>query len=876
MNLMDLYAKITLDDSEFNKGLDGASSNVGKLGEKIKSGLATAAKVGAAALTAAATGIGVLVKQSVDSYGEYEQLVGGVETLFKDSAGKVQEYAANAYKTSGMSANDYMNTVTSFSASLLQSLGGDTEKAAKYADGAITDMSDNANKMGTSMESIQYAYQGFAKQNYTMLDNLKLGYGGTKEEMVRLVNDAHKVNGAIKENDLSFQNVVAAIHVVQTELGITGTTAKEAATTIQGSSASMKAAWQNLLVGFANGNADLSGLIAQFVESVKVYAGNIMPVITQALQGVAMLIQQIAPIIASELPALISSTLPALLSAASTLIGGVASALPALLQTLMVSAAQIVPQIGATIVNSLPQLISVAMDMVLTLAEGLANNADKIVSGALSLLSKIVDTLTSKESLSRLGQAAVDLIVGLGNGIANNIDKIVDIGGDIVDWLIDGVKKVLPKLYDAFTGAIDEIGAKLSEKFPSLSWLFDNLSTVIGAATGAIIAFKAAMAISEIVNAAKTAILGLNAALNANPIMLVVTLIGLLVGAFASLISKNDEAKSKLVSIWNSIKGAAVSVFGFIKDFLTTIWNAIKSVATTVWNAIKTVIVGTVNAVKSVIENVWNGLKSLLSSIWNGLKSLASSVWEGIKNAIITPINAVKTTLTNIWETLKNTITNVWNTLKNTATSVWNSIKNAIMTPINAVKTFLSNTWTNIKNTASNAWESIKNAIINPIKELPGKIKGIGSDIVSGLWNGIKNAAGWLLDKVTGFANGILDKVKGVFGIHSPSKVFAGIGKNMALGLGEGWQDEYRSISNDIEKSLRFNPASIGINGYGVSSIGAGNAGEESESTETVTEYNMQVTINLNGSDYTSQRQIAEEISVQLQNLVNRRSAAWA
>lgn len=222
MNLLDLFVKISVQDE--------ASENVETLSGKFKNGLAAAAKVGAAAVSAAATGIAVLTKKALNNYAEYEQLVGGVDTLFKDSSAKVQEYAANAYKTAGLSANEYMDTVTSFSASLLQSLGGDTAAAADMANVAITDMSDNANKMGTDMASIQNAYQGFAKQNYTMLDNLKLGYGGTKEEMQRLIDKANELNASQgKYTDYSiesYSDIVSAIHDVQVEMGIYGTTGR--------------------------------------------------------------------------------------------------------------------------------------------------------------------------------------------------------------------------------------------------------------------------------------------------------------------------------------------------------------------------------------------------------------------------------------------------------------------------------------------------------------------------------------------------------------------------------------------------------------------------------------------------------------------------
>ena len=285
MNVLDLYAKIVLDTGDYEKGLEDASGKTSYFADKLKTGLATAAKVGAAGLAAAAAGVAALTKASIEQYGEYEQLVGGVETLFKASSDVVQQYAANAYKTAGMSANEYMETVTSFSASLLQSLDGDTAAAAEKADLAITDMSDNANKMGTSMESIQNAYQGFAKQNFTMLDNLKLGYGGTKEEMQRLLEDAEKISG-IEYDVSSYADIVDAIHVVQTEMGITGTTAQEASSTIQGSVSSMNSAWANLVTGIATDNADIDVLLDNFFDSVETVADNILPVVERILTNI--------------------------------------------------------------------------------------------------------------------------------------------------------------------------------------------------------------------------------------------------------------------------------------------------------------------------------------------------------------------------------------------------------------------------------------------------------------------------------------------------------------------------------------------------------------------------------------------------------------
>ena len=296
---------------DFAKEEENASKNTLTLGDLIKGNLISEGIIaGIKGLASAMKSVGSAMldvgKQAVSSYADYEQLVGGVETLFKDSASVVENYANNAYKSAGLSANEYMDTVTSFSASLLQSLNNDTGKSAEYADRAIIDMADNANKMGTSMDMIQSAYQGFAKQNYTMLDNLKLGYGGTKTEMERLISDANKVkraNGEMANLSIdSFADVTEAIHIIQTEMGITGTTAKEANETISGSLASTQSAWKNLLTGLANGNADLSGLMKNLVDGVMTTANNILPVVQKVADSIVEMLPEVLNNIITYLP----------------------------------------------------------------------------------------------------------------------------------------------------------------------------------------------------------------------------------------------------------------------------------------------------------------------------------------------------------------------------------------------------------------------------------------------------------------------------------------------------------------------------------------------------------------------------------------------
>lgn len=455
INLLDLYAKITIDDSEYNEGLERASGRASSFASKIGNGLATAAKVGAAAIGAAATGIAALTKASVDSYAEYEQLSGGVETLFKDSAQAVEKYADRAFMTAGLSANEYMSTVTSFSASLLQSLGGDTEKAAEYADRAIIDMADNANKMGTSMEMIQNAYQGFAKQNYTMLDNLKLGYGGTKEEMQRLLDDAEKISG-IKFDISSFADITEAIHVMQEEMGIAGTTAAEASDTISGSLAAVKSQWQNLLTAISGDGWDVGIYISNFVDTLKTAASNLMPVITTAISGIGELVAGIAPMIAAEIPQIVNQTLPNLLSAAISLVEGFVAALSDenTRAQLAQAAISIISMLGDALLSMLPDVIALGLDLVISLATGIADHAKEIIPAIVEVILAIVDKLTDPETLADLIVAAVTIIAAIAEGLITGIPELVKKIPEIVKNIVEAFKRAWPQIKQVGTDMV--------------------------------------------------------------------------------------------------------------------------------------------------------------------------------------------------------------------------------------------------------------------------------------------------------------------------------------------------------------------------------------------------------------------------------------
>ena len=474
MNLLDLFVKISVQDE--------ASENVETLSGKFKNGLATAAKVGAAAVSAAATGIAVLTKNALNNYAEYEQLVGGVDTLFKDSSAKVQEYAANAYKTAGLSANEYMDTVTSFSASLLQSLGGDTEAAADMANVAITDMSDNANKMGTDMASIQNAYQGFAKQNYTMLDNLKLGYGGTKEEMQRLIDDANALNAAqgkyTNYSIESYADIVSAIHDVQVEMGIYGTTADEASTTIQGSVSSMKAAWSNLLTGIADDNADFKTLIEQFVDSLVTVGENIIPRINIIIQGLTQLITEASQTIIPLAVQILLENLPSIVAAGMDLIIALVSGILDNIDMLIDCVLEMVDVIVDKLIDNLPKLIDGGIRLIAALANGLIRAIPNLVSKIPQIISSIVKGLIS--GIPAIFDVGKNIVKGLWNGIKNMGSWVSGKVKDFFGGIVGGVKDFLgihspSKVFAGIGGFMAEgLGEGFDDQFKSVKKDIEN------------------------------------------------------------------------------------------------------------------------------------------------------------------------------------------------------------------------------------------------------------------------------------------------------------------------------------------------------------------------------------------------------------------
>lgn len=471
---------------DLGKEMDNGGQKALSFGDLVKSNLASEAIIGgvklmASAIKEAAEALVDLSKQAIQGFAEQEQLIGGVDTLFKESSKQVQQYANEAYKTAGLSANEYMETVTSFSASLLQSLGGDTAKAAAYADRAVTDMSDNANKMGTNMASIQDAYQGFAKQNYTMLDNLKLGYGGTKTEMERLIADAsamtaeqEKLNVAVDAGDLSFGNIVNAISVMQEHLGIAGTTAEEAEKTIEGSAKAMKSAWQNLVTGMANENLDLSALIENFVESVQTFLDdNLIPriqlmiprmveALTQLIGAmtpyIAPALQMLLPVIVQGIGALISGivqALPAVVSAISEVIPMIVDQLVVLLPQITAAGVDVIAALVSGIGENLPALIPAAVDAIIAVASTLVANVDKIILASGDLMSGLIRGLI--EALPRVLSRLPEIIIAITSGLLKGVGSIVDVGDQMVRGLFEGIRNAGNWLYNKLRGWVSNV-----------------------------------------------------------------------------------------------------------------------------------------------------------------------------------------------------------------------------------------------------------------------------------------------------------------------------------------------------------------------------------------------------------------------------------
>ena len=557
-------------------------------------------------------------KQALDSYAEYEQLVGGVETLFGDSADTVLEYSKNAYMTAGLSANEYMSTITSFSASLLQSLGGDTEKAVEYSDRAITDMSDNANKMGTSMEMIQNAYQGFAKQNYTMLDNLKLGYGGTKTEMQRLIKDASQLTDVQKElgvtvdaNDMSFGNIVNAISVMQKQMGIAGTTAKEAGTTIQGSVNAMKSAWTNLLTGLADGNANIEDLVRNLMTTI---VGNGTPENLGLLGNIMPAVENISKGIMNALPEILNGiiqALPQFLDAGVNIINGLVTGIQQNMPAIMDATMKIINTLLNTIITNLPQILQMGIEVIVSLVQGLAQQLPTLIPQMVETVITMVETLL--DNIDLIIDAGIELIIGLSEGLIEALPILIDKIPIIIDKLITAIVNNLPKIIEMGITLIVKLAEGLIKAIPQL---VSKIPQIISSLVNGIASYysKIFSIGGELLGKVKEGI----------------------VNGIGSLL---DVGRNIVQGLWNGINNAKDWVLDKIKGFGKAILNGIKSIfgiksPSTVFRdqVGKNLALGLGEGFEDEMKDVTADMQNAIPSSFNTDLNLASSTGSGANN----------------------------------------------------------------------------------------------------------------------------------------------------------------------------------------------------------------------------------------------------
>lgn len=693
----DVTAILKANVSDFARGMKEAQmafqsmknqtgSSIDKISNSLSAVGTASMKLGAGMTATLTAPVVAGVTGIVKSFADLEQSLGGVETLFKDNGtsaiqlakkynitakeaqamydtmeskgASVISNANKAFKTAGVSANQYMQQVTSFSATLLQGLGGDTEKAAQYADKALVQMADNANKMGTNMSDIQNAYQGFAKDNYTMLDNLKLGYGGTAGEMARLVNESGVLNGAFEataENvkDIPFHTLIEAIGIAQDKLGITGTTAKEASETVAGSFQSMKASFENLVAGLGHDEADITGLMEDLKDTILTFKDNVVRVLLTIWDNLPLEPWQkwLGLIAVSAGPALIA-------------IGGVVTVISKLVGTISFIAGA-VSKVSAwfTLLNSGGSALSVMFAKIVGVVSSLGAPFLVVIAVIASLIAILVGVYnTSEEFRNKVNSAFEAVRTTVMSAIQEVVSFVMEIFGTLISWWNENHA------------------------------LFEQTAT----------------------------------------------------------------------TVWNAIKSVVETVTNFLAPFIEATWNNIVSVVSAAWDILKVVIETTLNIILGIIKVVMQLINGDWSGAWETIKETAGKVWDGIKKIIDTAINSVWNVIQTGWEGIKNVVSATLEFIKSLIQSGWNRVLNIITSIgafiVSAVKTAFNNAVASARNFISNAYN-------------------VGRNLILGFVNGVKNAAGALINAVGGAVQGAIDWAKGLLGIHSPSRVFRQFGE---------------------------------------------------------------------------------------------------
>ena len=716
---------------KFDTSLDtgGLQSGMGKVASVAQQALGVFT---GQMMTRAVDALANLGKSALDSVGQLEQNVGGVETLFGDAADAVIASADRAYQTAGMSANDYMSTVTSFSASLLQSLGGNTEEAAKVADMAIIDMADNANKMGTSMDMIQNAYQGFAKQNYTMLDNLKLGYGGTKTEMERLLADAEKLTG-VKYDINNLNDVYQAIHAVQEEMGITGTTAKEAASTLEGSMASAKAAWDN----FMNGSGDADQLADAFATA----ADNIVKNLAEIIPRFAETLPALGGAIIAQIPGLVAAIVPAVLSAGQSVLKQLQDAV--LDFDFAGTADKVVQMITGFIEgDGLGSLLDTLVTIFTGIVNGISSMLPSLLPALIELISYVVTSLL--DQLPAILDCALELILGLAQGILAALPVLIEALPEVISSIVEFLISAIPQIIDA--------GIEL------LMALVDALPVIIDALVDAL---------PQIIKATVTALI-----------------------AAAPQIAK---AGVKLLgALIEAIPVIVVELAKAVPDIVAAIIDVLAELPGLIGEAFAEIVTDLVEWGQQMLSNASTAMSNMLSQVNSIIQELPGKIWTHLVNTVNKVVAWGQQMVSNASTAASNMLSKVSSTLQQLPGKVWDYLSQAAQKVV---------TWgTQLAQKGAAVATQLFNSIVNGLSSLPSKMAEIGSNIVSGIWNGISSGWNWLTNKVSNLANSLLDAAKDALGINSPSKEFADeVGRWIMPGVGKGLDKSMPATLKDMK-----------------------------------------------------------------------------
>lgn len=660
-NVFELFAKLGLDSSEYESGLGRARSMFSSVGGALGAGVTALAGATTAAVGAAATGVVNLTTQAVNAYGEYEQLTGGISKLFGTAGMDIEQYAAsvgstvddvreqfdsltraeelmgqnaaNAYATAGVSANEYMQTVTSFSAALINSLGGDTEEAARIADIAMQDLSDNANTFGTmTAQELANVYSGLARGNFTLLDNLNLGFAGSQEGMLNLLNASGLFEEELENLDgITFDQMLLAIHEVQDSMGIAGTTANEAMGTIQGSMGMLQGAWQNLLTGLGDADADLGSLVDNVVTSAMAVVNNITPIAQRAMEGIASLLTQLAPVLEQQLPSMIETVLPALITAVTSIIMAVAQALPQIARVLLPQISSVVSQILPVLLSLIPSFISIGGEIIGAVIRGLVENAGEITQAGLDVLQTLIDGFSEASN---------------GEGLSQLVDTTMQIVEMIGTFLVDNA----PTLITAAVELITQLASMLSDP-SNLQMLIDlSLQLILALADGLVQAMPmiAAVIPQIMANSIQVTIAEFPKILET---------VGLLLGDLALLVfdliggmmgMSHDEIVGSITAIGDYVSQSFSDFITGLTEWITNVGNNISEM----WTNIKDWFTNGISDAMTALGGWWDEISEWFTNLADNALTWAGDMVTNFVSGITNGISSIGSAMSGFAETV--------------------------------------------------------------------------------------------------------------------------------------------------------------------------------------------------------------------------------